>query len=236
MIEIDNLPAKKFIEGTEKLGSLIETISQKIEKLNGQSTVKQRLQGIITDADEMAETLQDYVDELSNIKSDLGNAIPRQQTTLQAVQEFHRAFEFNDPKDPEIPEFKEHESVATLRVVTNTLDSLSSLIKATLSKSTEKHVALKRLSHIVEELGELSDALEKRDKVKTIDALEDLEYVLMGSLCALGMASIHDEAFKRVHASNMSKLKDGKVIKDSTGKVVKGDWYKPVKLDDLFET
>lgn len=42
------------------------------------------------------------------------------------------------------------------------------------------------------------------------------------------------EAFKRVHASNMSKLgDDGKPIKRADGKVVKGPNYKPPVLDDL---
>lgn len=41
------------------------------------------------------------------------------------------------------------------------------------------------------------------------------------------------EAFKRVHESNMSKLVDGKVFKNSDGKVLKGPNYKPPYLGDL---
>lgn len=41
------------------------------------------------------------------------------------------------------------------------------------------------------------------------------------------------EAFKRVHASNMSKLVDGKPLRREDGKVLKGPNYAPPKLDDL---
>ena len=46
-----------------------------------------------------------------------------------------------------------------------------------------------------------------------------------------------NEATRRVHQANMSKLgQDGKPIKDSKGKVLKGPNYKPAILTDLVET
>ena len=43
-----------------------------------------------------------------------------------------------------------------------------------------------------------------------------------------------DEAMKRVHASNMSKLNEyGKPIYREDGKVMKGPFYKPPNLTDL---
>tara|TARA_X000001388_G_C2232423_1_gene123742 strand:+ start:3535 stop:3909 length:375 start_codon:yes stop_codon:yes gene_type:complete len=43
-----------------------------------------------------------------------------------------------------------------------------------------------------------------------------------------------DEALRRVHESNMSKLgPDGKAIRREDGKVMKGPNYKPPYLDDL---
>ena len=43
-----------------------------------------------------------------------------------------------------------------------------------------------------------------------------------------------DEAFKRVHASNMSKLgEDGKPLRRADGKILKGPNYKPPVLADL---
>jgi predicted HAD superfamily Cof-like phosphohydrolase len=46
--------------------------------------------------------------------------------------------------------------------------------------------------------------------------------------------SAFQEAFRRVHASNMSKVgPDGKPIKDATGKIMKGPNYQKPDLTDL---
>lgn len=45
-----------------------------------------------------------------------------------------------------------------------------------------------------------------------------------------------EQAFGRVHKSNMSKLtKDGKVLRREDGKVLKSDQYKPCNLKDLID-
>lgn len=50
-----------------------------------------------------------------------------------------------------------------------------------------------------------------------------------------GFYDLMDEAFDRVHASNMSKLgDDGKPIRREDGKVLKGPNYKPPVLIDLI--
>lgn len=87
--------------------------------------------------------------------------------------------------------------------------------------------------------------------------LADLEYVLIGaiiqghteglpedvlssvgkvgSLMNLIPEEIRQEAFKRVHESNMSKLVDGEVVRDpETGKILKGPNYKAPDLIDLI--
>lgn len=43
-----------------------------------------------------------------------------------------------------------------------------------------------------------------------------------------------EQAFKRVHDSNMSKLENGKVVYREDGKVLKGKNYKPANLKDLL--
>jgi predicted HAD superfamily Cof-like phosphohydrolase len=56
--------------------------------------------------------------------------------------------------------------------------------------------------------------------------------VIMDLFDAFG--DILDEAFRRVHASNMSKLgDDGKPVRREDGKVLKGPNYQPPNLDDL---
>lgn len=44
-----------------------------------------------------------------------------------------------------------------------------------------------------------------------------------------------EQAFKRVHDSNMSKLEDGQVLRREDGKVMKGRDYKPAVLSDLVK-
>ena len=61
----------------------------------------------------------------------------------------------------------------------------------------------------------------------------DLVYVIMGMFVEFGWN--FDEAFKRVHESNMSKLdENGKPIYREDGKVMKGKHYKPPYLNDLL--
>lgn len=65
-----------------------------------------------------------------------------------------------------------------------------------------------------------------------VKELVDLLYVTYGTLVYLGVDA--DEAFRRVHESNMSKLgKDGKPIRRADGKVLKGENYKEPDLKDL---
>lgn len=87
-----------------------------------------------------------------------------------------------------------------------------------------------RINLLAEELDELKDALKDGDKVETLDALIDLQYVLDGAFLSFGMQHVKQAAFEEVHSSNMSKLdEDGKPIRrESDGKVLKGpNYFKP---------
>lgn len=96
--------------------------------------------------------------------------------------------------------------------------------------------------------------------VHLLKELSDLRYVVGGLLLTVGrdrseellrpvFKNLHghlsdlyeafdeqaDEAFLRVHASNMSKVgDDGKPIRREDGKILKGPNYKPPVLDDLI--
>lgn len=70
-------------------------------------------------------------------------------------------------------------------------------------------------------------------KREILDALCDMMYVVIGTGLALGFDL--EEAFNRVHASNMTKLgKDGKPVYDGNGKVMKGPDFKKPDLEDLI--
>ena len=91
---------------------------------------------------------------------------------------------------------------------------------------------------IVEEFKEFLDAdqnmvlMHPQDREATLKELADLIYV-----CAQYAENMNwdiEQALRRVHASNMSKLgEDGKPIYREDGKVLKGPNYQPPDLSDL---
>ena len=84
-----------------------------------------------------------------------------------------------------------------------------------------------RYDLIKEELGELKDAMDKKDIKEVADALTDILYVTYGAGHAFGINL--DKCFEEVQNSNMSKLgSDGKPIYNDKGKVMKGpNYFKP---------
>ena len=72
----------------------------------------------------------------------------------------------------------------------------------------------------------------KESVVQWIDGLADQLYVIYGAFETFGFDA--DEAFNRVHISNMSKLGvDGKPIYREDGKVLKGENYSPPRLYEM---
>ena len=94
------------------------------------------------------------------------------------------------------------------------------------SFSTDKINKL-RLDLIIEELSELTDAMNNKDLLEVADALTDILYVTYGAGHAFGIDL--DKCFDEVQNSNMSKLdENGKPIYNEQGKVMKGpNYFKP---------
>lgn len=75
-----------------------------------------------------------------------------------------------------------------------------------------------------------------REPTRYEEAITDAAYQLLNELSYELGPEVMEEAFKRVHASNMSKLDDnGKPIRREDGKIMKGPNYEPPYLDDLVE-
>lgn len=88
-----------------------------------------------------------------------------------------------------------------------------------------------RYSLVKEEFDEFSDAGIKSNLLKE---LVDLLYVVYGYAATYGLPI--DEAFKRVHESNLSKLgDDGKPMYRDDGKILKGSNYVEPDLSDLLK-
>lgn len=102
---------------------------------------------------------------------------------------------------------------------------------------------------IREEIDEVAKAY-----AELLKEITDLEYVLVGAHCKgiqefpedivsnlyafehLYQAiptTILNEAFSRVHKSNMSKLTDGKLVKREDGKILKPESYEPPNMMEL---
>lgn len=81
-------------------------------------------------------------------------------------------------------------------------------------------------------LGPSIDKEVREAKVEILDALADLLYVVYGTAIAFKMDI--DEAMRRVHASNMTKLGlFEQPIHDVSGRIMKGPYYRKPELEDL---
>lgn len=98
------------------------------------------------------------------------------------------------------------------------------------SDSEEGKLEALRFGFVLEEFGEFENATSKENLLKE---LADLVYVAYGYAATYGLNL--DEAVRRVHVSNMSKLDDdGKPVRREDGKILKGPNYKEPYLGDLI--
>lgn len=89
-----------------------------------------------------------------------------------------------------------------------------------------------RIKLISEETRELIDAMLDGRRSWVIKEMADLAYVLYGAALTFGIDL--DEAVRRIHQSNMTKLDDnGDPIYREDGKVLKSSLYQEPDLSDL---
>lgn len=88
--------------------------------------------------------------------------------------------------------------------------------------------AAQRISHLQEEVNELSDALESLDFTEAVDGLVDIIYLAIGGLIQWGVNA--DSVFSEVHRSNMTK-RSGPPENKPHGLVHKGPEYEPPDID-----
>lgn len=100
----------------------------------------------------------------------------------------------------------------------------------------DRDLILLRMRLLAEELRELRTALARGNTVEVLDALTDLQYVLLGAVLSFGLKDVFHESFDIVHESNMSKLdENGKPIHREDGKVLKGPNFVEPNLEELIE-
>lgn len=101
-------------------------------------------------------------------------------------------------------------------------------------KLSSKLLSLLRFDLMKEENEEFLGACEDNDIVEVLDSLIDQFYVLAGTINQFGMQDLFEEAFNLVQENNMSKVVDGKVIRNEFGKILKPENFVPVDLEQLF--
>lgn len=130
---------------------------------------------------------------------------------MSVVKEFHEAFGQPAPDYPSIPS----DALVRLRM---------RLIREEFQEVMEELASLTRAQGTEAKLGSLGLILKE---------LADLRYVVEGTAVAFGLPI--EEAYRRVHASNMSKLgEDGRPVLRPDGKAMKGPNYAPPDLSDLI--
>lgn len=77
---------------------------------------------------------------------------------------------------------------------------------------------------------EIGKGVNTKQRENILKEMADLQYVLSGMAVAIGLDL--EEAFNRVHVSNMSKVK-GPVKRREDGKVMKPEFYMEPILEDL---
>lgn len=92
-----------------------------------------------------------------------------------------------------------------------------------------------RFDLMKEENQEYSDATADGNIKEVLDSCVDQMYVLIGTINSHGLGNIFEAAFNLVHSNNMTKVVDGKVIRDEKGKIVKPEGFVPVDLSKLLE-
>ena len=94
------------------------------------------------------------------------------------------------------------------------------------------HLIAEEYDELWEAHGEsLTHPTDRKLQEDCLKELADLVYVCFQYAAASGWEL--DEALDRVHKSNLSKLVDGKPLKNEHGKVLKGPNYEPPYLEDL---
>lgn len=133
------------------------------------------------------------------------------KTREQKIQEFHQAFGAAINEEPTIKLLELRKTLIT-EEVKELISDIDDAIKILQEGNT---VPVELYTNMLKEMA-------------------DVQVVLSGTAVTLKPLHNLDEAFDRVHQSNMSKLgEDGKPIYREDGKVLKGPNYKAPFLDDL---
>lgn len=99
---------------------------------------------------------------------------------------------------------------------------------------TDHEHSFLRFNLMKEENREYMVGCHNQDVVEVLDSVIDQLYVLAGTINYHGLQDKVIQAFKLVHENNMTKVVDGKVLRNPDGKIIKPVGFVPVDLKQLF--
>jgi len=154
------------------------------------------------------------------------------KTTEEQVAEFHRAFDLPYNRAPGMCALHHEER----KEIDDVAKALARLAEFCHQRAAHYHsMPLLRLQLMVEELGEVADAIASGTVSELLKELNDMQYVVDGTYISYGLDKVKAESFAEVHASNMSKLgEDGKPVKSEGGRVMKGPNYRLANMKQFF--
>lgn len=89
-----------------------------------------------------------------------------------------------------------------------------------------------RMRLMKEEFNEYNKAEDNSDITNLAVELADIIYIACGTAVSYGIPL--DEVFEAIHAANMNKLIDGKVIRREDGKIKKPDGWQPADIAGIL--
>lgn len=160
--------------------------------------------------------------------------------SMEMVSEFHRTFHCYEAATP-TERRAEDNGAAELRSYANQIRELGSQLKDRAASYAHRgrdvtSLLLIRLQLMVEELGEVAQAMSEGNLPQILHELGDLSYVVDGTYLTYGLGDYKLPAIREIHRANMSKLdKDGKPIIHESGRVMKGPNFLPADMTAVME-
>lgn len=158
------------------------------------------------------------------------------------VAEFHTAFGIDSPAEPTLDPNITEEDREDLMVLAKELSRVAHLAHFLAEDVTKedpengktRRVPFLRLQLMIEELSEVAQALGIHDIVEVAHEMADLEYVVQGTVLALGMNTTHEACVSEIHRANMSKLDHGKPVLNDAGRVQKGPDFRKASCRNII--
>lgn len=157
------------------------------------------------------------------------------RTTPDMVLEFHEAFGLPAPGAPTCNPAPEVRKL--LMQFAQDFDEIARQASDLAAKHGQDAYLLRVQLH-ASETAELWEAMAKadpRDLAPVLAELADVRYVSDGTAVLLGLDPWLESATGAIHAANMTKLEDGRPVKDAAGRVRKGRYFQKADIRSILK-